>query len=245
MPDLKDSKSHPEGDRLETTTQLATIGAMVPDLVHKIGTPLNIILANAELLESSVQDERGAARLLAINEQIDRITTILHAFLDLAHPEEPCFGSNSIQQVIEDSLIFASEELEQRAVCVSTSFAPAPAIICDGNRLKDLFTKLFLNAANAMNEEGGGELNIALETCDRDLLIRVKDNGEGIHPNNLPQIFEPFFTTRPSGQGCGLGLVAAQQIAEQHGGTIQVESEVGKGTTFFVRLPLDKPTDSL
>jgi len=242
--DFMETKRTPERDRVKATEQLAAIGAMVPDLAHKIGTPLNIILANAELLESSIQDERGAARLTSINEQIERITNIIQSFLDLARPDEPCFSSNLIQQIIQDSLIFASDELEQRRVQVSTSFAPTPAISCDHNRLKDLFTKLFLNAAQSITEEGG-ELNISLEASDRDVLVKIKDNGEGIHPSNLPQIFEPFFTTRPSGQGCGLGLVAAKQIAEQHGGTIQVESEVGKGTTFFVRLPMDKAGDSL
>ncbi len=86
----------------------------------------------------------------------------------------------------------------------------------------------------------GGELEISLETTDRSVLIKVKDNGNGIDAKTLPHIFEPFFSTKPSGHGCGLGLVAAKRIAEEHGGKIHVESEVGGGTSFFVCIPLDR-----
>lgn len=237
MPDSVKNGGPPQCLEDQAKDHLAAIGAMVPDLAHKIGTPLNIILANAELLESSLRDERGGARLASIYDQIERITLIIRSFLEIARPDEPCFTSNSIQQVIEDSLLIASEQLEQQQVQVSTVFAPLPAISCDANQLKELFTKLFSNAADAIAQEGG-ELHLSLESEDENLLIKIQDNGEGIHENDLPKIFEAFFSTKPSGRGCGLGLVSARQIATVHGGSIQVESEFGKGTTFFVRLPL-------
>ncbi len=244
MPEPMDYEQLREHYGDKAVEQLAETGAMVPDLTHKIGTPLNIILTTAELLESSVGDARGAELLASIHQQIERITTIIQSFLDIARPDPPCFSSNSIQQVIEDSLVFVSDRLEQQAVRVSTTYTATPTLSCDRNRLIDLFTKLFKNAADAMKE--GGELNITLELKNEEILIQVEDNGEGIDASNLPKIFEPFFTTKPSGYSpsgyrCGLGLVAAKKIAEEHGGTIQVESEPGKGTTCFLHLAMDLP----
>ncbi len=104
--------------------------------------------------------------------------------------------------------------------------------------LQQVFINLLSNASKALNSVGGGEIIITSSSTDGEVLIEVSDNGPGIPPKILDNIFEPFFTTQPRGKGTGLGLSIAQSIVHNHGGEITVKSEIGKGTTFTVKLPV-------
>jgi signal transduction histidine kinase len=145
-----------------------------------------------------------------------------------------------LRPLLESSLSFLKEKLARRGIEVRQSLKRTPSVIGDAERLQQLFLNLLLNAADAMRD--GGELRIWLERAgDAEIEVGVADSGVGIPEAALEHVFEPFYTTKPAGEGNGLGLMVAKGIVTDHGGSIDVSSEAGKGTTFLVRFPLPLP----
>ena len=226
--------------RARAAEELASVGALVAGLAHEIGTPMGVIQGHAKLLEPAVSGEAALWRLRTIQEQIARISRIIQTLLNMARPRRSRRQPVALAPLIETSLSFLSEKLERRGVRVRTELAPAPGVQGDPERLQQLLLNLFLNAIDAMPE--GGELAIALEAGEGGgAVIRVRDTGVGISEADLPRIFEPFFTSKPAGEGNGLGLMVVHGIVQDHGGSIDVESRVGGGTLFRVRLPPTRP----
>ncbi len=141
----------------------------------------------------------------------------------------------SLNDCIESALNIGRNVLKNNKVEVTRELGDLPRISCAPSQLNQVFLNLFTNAAQAMGENG----HLGIKTWQEDgaVMVAVQDNGKGIPPENLTRIFDPFFTTKPVGQGTGLGLAITHQIIEQHGGEIWVESEVGVGTCFYIRLP--------
>ncbi len=222
--------------RARAAEQVASIATLVAGLAHEIGTPMGVIQGHAELLESSVADERGRWRLRTIREQIDRISRIIQALLDSARPRDAVRAPVSLDGVIETSLSFLAEKFRRRRVTVEKQVA-APAVVDgDAEKLQQLFLNLFLNAVDAMPD--GGTLRIAASPSpDGGVAVRVGDTGAGIPAERLPRIFDPFYTTKPAGQGSGLGLVVARSIVLEHDALIDVTSEPGRGTEFRIAFP--------
>jgi len=227
--------------RARAAEQLASVGVLAAGLAHEIGTPMSIIRGHAESLESAVRDERSQWRVRTIVEQIDRISNIMRALLDLARPREPVIERVDVGAVIETAASFVSEKLARRGIEVELEIESDAAVDGDAEKLQQLFLNLILNAADAMS--GGGELRLGTRRGEHgEVRAWVADTGPGIEAALLPRIFEPFFTTKPAGQGNGLGLVVARGIAIDHGGDIVVESEIGRGTCFTVELPAPGPS---
>jgi two-component system sensor histidine kinase HydH len=222
--------------RARAAEELASVATLAAGLAHEIGTPMGVIRGHAELLESSVSDEKGRWRLKTITGQIDRISGIIHALLNLARPREPVREPTDLAGVIDSTLTFISEKLRRRGIEVERKIDTVPSVIGDGEKLQQVLLNLYLNAADAMAE--GGTLSVSLgENSDGWAEIRVGDTGAGIPENELEHIFEAFYTTKESGQGNGLGLVVTHSIVADHGGTLRVESEPGVGTEFRIALP--------
>ncbi len=223
-------------DRARAAEELASVATIVAGLAHEIGTPMGVIQGHAELLESSVSDERGRERLRTIREQIERISNIIRTLLNMARAEERERQPVDLEAVLERSLSFLSEKFRVRGIEVRSEFHEARSILGDEEKLQQLFLNLFLNAVDAMTE--GGTLGISLRQLDDDRVeVRVSDDGHGMSAEVLSRVFEPFYTTKPGGQGTGLGLVVAHGIVRDHGGTIEAMSEEGQGTEFQVVLP--------
>jgi signal transduction histidine kinase len=222
--------------RARAAEDLASVATLVAGLAHEIGTPMGVIQGHAELLESSVADERGRWRLRTIREQIDRISRIIQALLNTARPQQPVRVPILLDPVLETSLSFLAEKFRRRQIELERCFTPAPKILGDGEKLQQLFLNLFLNAVDAMPQ--GGKLAVSLGT-DRDgrVEVRIRDTGIGIPKDQLNQIFQPFYTTKEAGHGSGLGLVVAREIVSDHEGQIEVASDLGKGTEFRIRFP--------
>jgi len=222
--------------RARAAEDLASVATLVAGLAHEIGTPMGVIQGHAELLESSVADERGRWRLRTIREQIDRISRIIQALLNTARPQQPVRVPILMDPVLETSLSFLAEKFRRRQIELERCFAPAPKILGDSGKLQQLFLNLFLNAVDAMPQ--GGKLVVNLGT-DREgrVEVRIRDTGIGIPKDQLNQIFQPFYTTKEAGHGSGLGLVVAREIVADHEGQIEVASELGKGTEFRIRFP--------
>jgi signal transduction histidine kinase len=222
--------------RARAAEDLASAATLVAGLAHEIGTPMSVIQGHAELLESSVNDEGGHARLRTIREQIARISRIIQTLLTAARPHEVVRVPLPLEPILETSLSFLEDEFRQRRIEIERRFEQAPQIRGDGEKLQQLFLNLLLNAADAMPE--GGSIVVTLGTgADGGAEIRIRDTGTGISDQALARIFDPFFTTKAAGHGSGLGLVVARQIVLDHDGEIDVESEAGTGTEFRIVFP--------
>ena len=228
--------------RARAAEDLASIGTLVAGLAHEIGTPMGVIRGHAEALGTAVSGDRAQWRLRTILEQIDRISSIIHALLNFARPRQAVRTAVDVCAVIDTALAFLSQKLERRSVRVERDFAELPPIQGDPDKLQQLFLNLVLNAIDAMPE--GGVLRVSARPRDAGAIeVQIADTGVGVAASDLDQLFKPFFTTKPPGRGSGLGLVVAHGIVVDHGGEIEVASEPGKGTVFTIRLhaPLPDP----
>jgi two-component system sensor histidine kinase HydH len=221
------------------------VATLVAGLAHEIGTPMGVIQGHAELLESSVSDERGRWRLRIIREQIDRISRIIQALLNTARPRDPVRVPIRLAPILDNCLSFLAEKFRRRGVEVERDYAAAVSEISgDSEKLQQLFLNLLLNAVDAMPQ--GGRIVVGLgPDGDKGLAVRIRDTGGGIPKEQQKRIFEPFYTTKEAGQGSGLGLVVAREIVAHHEGEIDVVSELGEGTEFRIRFPaLPRPSSS-
>ena len=168
-------------------------------------------------------------------EGTDRIKKIVTDLKDFVHPGEDEVQYADINKGIESTLNVVWNELKYKAE-VTKDFGDLPLVKCYPRQLNQVFMNILVNAAYAIKEQG--EINIRTEANDDGYVeIRIIDNGVGIPKENLSKIFDPFFTTRDVGQGTGLGLNVAYNIVKKHNGTIDVESTLGGGTTFIIRIP--------
>jgi signal transduction histidine kinase len=222
--------------RARAAEELASIATIIAGLAHEIGTPMGVIQGHAELLESSVTDERGRHRLRTIREQIERISEIIKTLLNMARPHEKEHVPVELTGIVRETLAFLSERLRAHRI-ESSADLPARAMLRGNHdKLQQLFINLVMNAIDAMPD--GGKLAISVAELGAEKLeVRVSDTGHGMSPEVAARVFEPFFTTKPAGRGSGLGLIVAKGIVSDHGGTIQVTSAPGRGTEFKLVLP--------
>jgi signal transduction histidine kinase len=220
--------------RARAAEELASIATLVAGLAHEIGTPMSVIQGHAKMLEGKVAGEDAQWRLQTIQEQIARISRIIHTLLEMAHPRQTHTERVDPAALLIQTLAFVSERMATRGVRVKEALTPGLSVNGDPERLQQLFLNLFLNAADAM--PNGGELRVELGEKDGGVSIRVADTGVGIAASDLERIFEPFFTTKEAGHGNGLGLMVCKGIVADHGGRMEVRSEPGAGTEFAIYL---------
>lgn len=237
-------------EQLEMTTQqlvradkLAVIGQLAAGISHEMGNIIAPLQVYADLLSMV---EPGSAEHKSYVEQIQTITmrarTILRQFTDFARKEKRQGRDVDIQDVVAQSIELLRYNLNRNQVNVHFQRNPdVPLIVGDPGQLEQVFVNLFVNANDAMPQ--GGDLYVNAVQVKRDdqrgyVQISVRDTGAGISSENLPHIFEPFFTTKGVGKGTGLGLFISYGIVERHGGSFDVDSQVGIGTTFRIRLPI-------
>jgi two-component system, NtrC family, sensor kinase len=228
------------------TEKLASLGQIVAGVVHELNNPLSSIIAYSDYLTkklgSDASPELGedAERVRRIGEAAERILKFTRDLVAYARPSGDSRGPVQIEEVIERALVFCEHEFEGDQIEVHCQYArPLPEIAGIPGQLTQVFVNLFTNAAHAMAKVGG-ELRISVRTIDDggSLRVEVSDSGSGIAAEDMPQIFEPFFTTKSHGRGTGLGLSIVRGILDAHGGTIQVSSGSGSGTTFTLTLPV-------
>jgi signal transduction histidine kinase len=167
--------------------------------------------------------------------EIERVNRILEDILSVARPFQLKLSTEAMSDVVEGVLRRYQARTEAKAIQVNRHYALSlPPLQVDRARLEQALTNLVLNAVEAM--PAGGTLTVALDADDTWLSIAISDTGPGILPEAERRLFEPFFTTKV--RGTGLGLAVARRVIEEHGGTIELVSEPGRGTTFAIRLPL-------
>jgi PAS domain S-box-containing protein len=168
----------------------------------------------------------------------EKIRDIVRSLREFSHVDPSELHPTDLGKCLEDSLRICWNEIKYKAT-VHKDYGKLPPVPCYAQRLGQVFVNLLVNAAQAIEKKG--EIRLSTRAEDGQAVIRIRDTGRGIPPEHLGKIFEPFFTTKEIGAGTGLGLHVAYKIVTAHRGTINVSSEVGKGTEFTVRLPLEGP----
>ena len=235
-------------EQLLFADRLATVGRLAASVGHEINNPLSYILSNLrfirkelELDEEAMTPERQDVleAAAAAHEGAERVRLIVQELRMMSRPDDVALGRVELASVVRGAVKLASRELRDRAQLVE-DYEGAPAIWGNGPRLSQVMLNLLVNAAHAIDpgKSMENEVRVTARTNGSgSVVLEVRDTGCGIPPENLERIFEPFFTTKPIGEGTGLGLSVCHNIITAMGGTIQVESEVGRGTTFRITLP--------
>lgn len=223
------------------SAKLASLGVMAGGIAHEIRNPLGISSAAAQLLLEYPENESLRKECAQkIYSGIKRASQIIEELLKFSHPSKGQFELTNINDAVVETLNLIEKQLVLTRIEIKKNLdSHIPVITAEKNLLKQAFLNMLLNAANAMPD--GGTLTIATETDGKNsVMVIFKDTGRGISAENIDKIFDPFFTTMPVGKGTGLGLSITYSIIKHHEGTIHVESTVGKGTTFTIKLPIKK-----
>src|ERR1022692_4229408 len=241
-------------DHVLHVEKMASIGKMAAVVAHEGNNPLSGILTYAKLLRKWVgsgqaeheKREETMECLDLIAAESRRCGELVKNLLTLSRTAPMNVQSTDLHAVIDRSLMLVRHQLELGAIQLQLKFADDfPRVPCDPAQIEQVFLALIMNAIDAMPRGGNLWIEVQLSTDETEIRIQVRDDGAGIAPDVLPQIFEPFLTTKESGHGVGLGLAISRGIVERHNGRIEVESELGRGTTFTVTLPAQENHASL
>jgi signal transduction histidine kinase len=224
--------------------KLSSVGALASSVAHEFNNILTTVINYARLALRPGQDE--AARTQALEKILkgsQRAATIINSMLGFARHSSNQREETDIAALVEEVLILADKDLSKHRIQVEKRFQGRPRAWVVPSQIEQVFLNLIINARQAMPRGGFLRLEVRENREAQTVEVRVTDSGVGIPPERLRMIFEPFFTTKEpdtSGHGgTGLGLSVCRQIIEQHQGRIRVESLVGKGATFTVKLPLN------
>jgi len=220
--------------------KLASLGKLAAGVAHEINNPLGGILIYSHLLLEDInKDDPHHENLKKIVKETTRCKDIVKGLLDFARPKEPETSEVNVNNLVENAMsIIESQALFQNIDIKKEYMDNPPEIIADSSQLHQVFINIILNAAEAM--QGNGTLTIRTYVADdgKNISIQFTDTGPGIDEEVKARLFEPFFTTKEVGQGTGLGLAISYSLIRKHQGTIEVESRVGEGSTFTVKLPI-------
>jgi len=223
---------------LRQSDRLVSLGMMAAGVSHDINNPLNVAMGYTDMLErDGGNPERLKRHAQKIHAALARAAEIANRLLRMARAPANDLKAADLHASIKNVLGLLERKLQVSSLEMNLALdAQIAEVEGDSVELEQLFLNLLVNACDAT--PGGGRLSIASANQSGIVEVRVRDSGLGIPAAQLPHVFEPFYSTKESGKGTGLGLSICQNIVQRHGGTINVESEAGNGTTFIVRLPL-------
>jgi two-component system, NtrC family, sensor histidine kinase HydH len=230
-------------EKMRERDRLAALGEMAAGLAHEIRNPLGSIKGAAQCLDPRTLPGEDGEFLEVIVEEVNRLSGVVSAFLDYSRPLKQNFAPSDINDVVTRTLRLIQNEIPERITVELDLHDSLNKVNADPEQLKQVLINLVQNSLQAFNE-GAGTITIRTARVERfsefrgssELIeVQVADTGPGIPPDQQPSIFVPFFTTKQ--KGTGLGLAICQRIVKNHGGTITVQSKVGEGSTFLVRLP--------
>jgi two-component system NtrC family sensor kinase len=222
--------------------KMSALGQFSAGVAHEIKNPLTGVLTYIKLMlknitENKINIQEFKERLSIMEQETERCVRIIRNLLDFARQSEFSFKETDINSLIEDSLSFIQHHAELEKVKIIKELNPAlPKVNVDPHQIQQVFVNIILNAIQAMPD--GGTLTIKTGIDKELVYIKFTDTGVGISKENMKKLFTPFFTTKE--KGSGLGLAVCYGIIEKHKGRIEVESEEGKGTTFTIKLRINK-----
>jgi len=228
-------------EQLIQSEKLASLGKLAAGIAHEINNPLTGILTYSSLLLKENKDNPQVKEdLEVIVNETTRCRKIVKGLVEFARQTEPSKTPADINKVVEETLPL----LEHQAIFHNISVVKKlkenlPTVMADLDQIRQVFVNIILNAAEAMSQGGTLTIETNLDSEKNFLKVSFSDTGCGISEENLPKIFDPFFTTKKSGKGTGLGLSVSYGIIQRHNGFLEVKSQLGKGSTFTVKLPLE------
>jgi signal transduction histidine kinase len=225
------------GSELELSRRMAAIGRLTSGVGHEVKNPINAIVVHLELLKTKLGDASAPAvrHLEVIDAEIHRLDRVVQTLVDFSRPVELRLSEQDLRPVIDDVLALAAEELSTHNVTLVSRLPSKPLVAkIDADLLKQAVLNVIQNGAQAM--EQGGRLEVVLEEEGKTAVLRVSDEGPGIPEEIREKIFDLYFTTKSGGSGIGLAMT--YRILQFHHGSVEVESEVGRGAEFLLRIPL-------
>ncbi len=235
----RDDQLQENARKMTESKKLATLGQLAAGIAHEINNPLGGILMYSHMLREDLKMEQNRENVEKIGRQADRCKKIVKGLLDFARQTKPERTESNLNLVLNEVIALLEHQAIFHNIEIVKDYNPSvPLLNFDVTQMQEVFMNLIHNAAQAM--DGKGTLTVVTEIIDEGRAVRVeiRDTGPGISGDTLERIFEPFFTTKEIGRGTGLGLSIAYGIVERHHGEIWVKSELGKGTSFFVKLPV-------
>ncbi|HET8541176.1 MAG TPA: ATP-binding protein, partial [Anaeromyxobacter sp.] len=229
-------------ETLVRAEKLSSLGKLSASIAHEINNPLAGILTFAKLVSRTLAegppDDAGRAALLKnlglIERETQRCSAIVRNLLSFARERALQPKPMDPRTAIEEALSLLASEARTHGIEVERDLQDVPDVLADVGQLRQAFLNIAINACDAMG--ASGKLRVTTRSSEEAVEIAFADTGPGIPPDKLPHIFDPFFTTKEKGTGLGLSVVYG--IVDRHGGVVEVESEVGRGTTFTIRLPI-------
>jgi two-component system NtrC family sensor kinase len=230
-------------EQLMLTDRLASIGELASGIAHELNNPLTSIIGFSQLLMEGNIADNAREDLKLVHSEAKRAADIVKNLLTFARKHAPVKQLAQINNIIKDVLSLRAYEQKVSNIKVIKHFAPdLPEIMVDPFLMQQVFLNLIINAEYFMAEaRSGGTLTITTKSSNDIVRVSFADDGPGIPRENLSRIFSPFFTTKEVGKGTGLGLSICHGIVAEHGGSIYARSQLGKGATFIIELPISSP----
>ncbi len=229
--------------RVAQSERLASLGILAAGVAHEINNPLGAVMALTALtLEDLKEDDPNRENLQEVVRQSERCRDIVKGLLQFSRHSKVNPELADLNTILHDALSLVTKQAQFLNITVNINFDPQlPPVMADKSELEEVFMNILLNAAQAMQERGTITITTRHSAPENSVEVLISDTGCGVPPDKIDKLFHPFFTTKESGQGTGLGLSIAYGIITSHHGSISVESEVGKGSTFKIRLPIASP----
>jgi len=227
--------------QLQVSERLAALGRVTAGVAHEVKNPLNSMRLWLENLKESLPPGDGVPRqaVAVLDSEIDRLDSVVKRFLDFMRSQELRLEETNLDELLDEVSGIARPQMERAHVQLKKQYSDLPPVRVDRPLLTQALLNLVFNAIQAM--PSGGTLTLGLERRGESAEIRIQDTGQGITPENRGRVFQLFFTTRPGGSG--IGLASAYKAIQLHDGSIDFDSQVGRGTTFRIELPLARPVE--
>lgn len=229
---------------LRRSDRLASLGTLIASLAHEIRNPLVSIKTFTQLLPERIDDTEFRDYFLKVaSGEIDRLTSLINALLGFAKPSEPNLKGQNVNDIIDKIEVLIATEARKKNITITKHYTPdLPNVMVDAEQIKQVLLNILLNATQAIVDKGDIWIETRIVQISHEdrrepyVQIEIRDSGVGITADNIDHVFDPFFSTRP--EGSGLGLAISHQIVHEHGGFIDLESEIGRGTSFRIHFPL-------
>ena len=227
--------------KIMESERLALIGQLAANVAHELNNPLQGIVTYSHLLlENESSDGSSASSAQKIVTQANRCRDIIRGLLDFSRQRKPDKTVCNINAVIDECIALVEYQALFHNIEIIKEFDEnLPMIVVDPSQMQQVIINMVVNAAEAMDESGQLTLVTGYDPVEKVIEIKIRDSGQGIPEENVRKLFDPFFTTKDVGHGTGLGLAISYGIVREHNGSISVESELGKGTSFLVKLPMN------
>ncbi len=231
-------------EQLLQSEKLAAMGRLTSQIAHELNNPLYGIMNTLELLKTEIPADNKRRKILemALSETV-RLSDLLRKMLSFSKPDQEERHPVDINPVIDEILLLHEKQLKENDINIAATYAKELGLInASKNQLRQVFLNMVANARDAM--PNGGTLSVTTSGDNDNVLVEITDTGTGIREEHLDKIFDSFFTTKGEVKGVGLGLSVCYGFIEDHGGDIEVKSQVGEGTTFTISLPVHTEVDS-